>query len=94
MRPANVTARHLSRHPFGRPRTFGPPRAGGPKDCGTVETIYESLPDGARIRIPYELEDGDLALLAAGAPVWLTIWGAGMPPVGLAVGEPAPTEQR
>ena len=85
MKPAPVTLDHFRHFPFGRPTRFDPPAAGGPEDCVSVEAILERLPEGNRIRIPWQLEDGDLEALQRGEHVWLTIWGGGMPPVDVQV---------
>lgn|GEM_PF-5756213 len=76
--------------PWARPLVIGPPPGVSDDDCGTVVALVEHLdtdgPFPDRIRVPLQLEDGELDALAAGAPVWLTVYGVSLQPFSLSVG--------
>lgn len=80
MEPRPVTEKDLS---FwnGFRRTFKCPP--GMENCRDVEVIHCAAPD--LIRIPWQPNEIELADLATGGTVWLTIWGGGMSPVDIQV---------
>lgn len=58
-------------------------------DIAPVEALVDRAPSGARnLSVRCELEDDDLAKLAAGGTVWLTFWSA-MVPFAVSVVGPA-----
>jgi hypothetical protein len=72
-------------------------------DC-TPLYVYDGLvtlagPEQKGREIPcllskWELDDEDRARIAAGAPVWLWVYGAGMPPVALETDDPFSRERK
>ena len=67
--------------------TYAAPK--GMANCQDLRVRLENLPEGGLTSTSawYPTPD-ELALLNAGEPVALTIWGAGMPPVALWVDKP------
>lgn len=57
-------------------------------DIAPVEALFDRSPTTGAVNISSRvvLEEGDLEKLAAGAPIWVTFWGA-MVPWAISVGE-------
>lgn len=61
---------------------------GRDKHCGFLAIRDEETTVGLAMTSAWELEPHEIAALVAGAPIYLTVCGAGHPPVSLAVGIP------
>lgn len=72
-----MPVRALQARPGAQLVSIGPPAGVSEDDCGTVEALVEDTPDAVfprTIRVPIQLEPGDLERLAAGEPLWLTVF--------------------
>lgn len=71
-------------------RTFAEPEANGDDDMTNYDAcegiVHRSLTDGktAVVRVPMQLEPGDLTKLLAGGTVWVSMWG-GLAPFAVEV---------
>ena len=95
MKPTPVTDDHIAAFHDGNPeavkRMFAaPPDSLNVEPC---EAVVHRSSDGetAVIRVPMELEPGDLAALQNGGTVWVSMWG-GLAPFAVEV-VPAPAQQ-
>lgn len=92
MKPTAVTDEHISAFHDGNPEAVKRLFA-GPEDMPNVEAcegIVHRSSDGvtAVVRVPMELEPGDLENLKAGGEVWVSMWG-GLAPFAVEVVPPA-----
>lgn len=86
MRPAPIPDEVLEQHPGEHRLVVGPPGQDLDSDIAPVEAMYSR--DGVgrpTLSVRCVLEEGDLEMLQAGAPLWITFVGR-MPPFGLRVG--------
>lgn len=61
--------------------------------CETLD-IHDAEIDGSPVMISaWRLDEGELEKLAAGAPVYLRIWGTGHPVVSIYTGDPTESTQ-
>lgn len=82
MRPRPVTDEDVARLGGDKHVMRCPP---GLPDCEPAEVVLTPAGDGgALIHFPWQPDEIDVAALAQGGTVWLTLWG-GMPPVELQV---------
>lgn len=64
--------------------TLGPPAGMTADECRSLPVFI----DGTGVISRWQPTAGERAAIAAGAPVWLVVWGKGMPPVSLSTRVP------
>ena len=81
MNPRTVTDADVTDHPGMRRVVMQPPP--GMDNCESAEVLIGN----GLVRMPWRPDEIEVAQLAHGGTIWLTIWGEGMPPVALGVDE-------
>jgi len=73
-------------------RTLGAPREwaadGRDKDCGALAILDGKNEMGAKMTSQWKPDKYEIEAMAAGAPIYLTVYGAVHPPVSIHVGFP------
>lgn len=94
MIPAEITDQHKAAMPWARFIDFGPPAGVSDESCGHAGALVEedildrAFPD--QIHLPMQLEEGELAALQRGEPVWVSIAGRSLAPFAVNVGPTPP----
>lgn len=77
-------------NPF-QTHVFGAPADGSLPECHPLEVTAAADETGHPVRTSaWEPSAEELEALQAGARVWVTTWGAGLPPVAVTVGDRPP----